>query len=101
MARRFYILIVMAMLLMPSRSFAFAAQEDAENMAVLMAVMNYKIDDEEHIRNLDALREDARFNRRLQRMLDKLTNSRTKNSTNKKVLDILEKAGKDLKRVLD
>ena len=85
----------------PTTVQAFAAKEDAENLAVLKAVVNYKIDDDEHIKDIESLRQDERFNRRLRKMLDKLSNSRTKNSTNKKVLDILEKAGKDIKRLLD
>ena len=85
----------------PTTVQAFAAKEDAENLAVLKAVVNYKIDDDEHIKDIESLRQDERFNRRLRKMLDKFSNSRTKNSTNKKVLDILEKAGKDIKRLLD
>lgn len=87
--------------LFPTGALALAAKEDAENLALLMAVMNYKIDDSEYVDDLESLRQNERFNRRLRNMLDKLSNKRTKNSINKKVMTILERAGKDLRRVLD
>ena len=74
---------------------------DAQYIAVLRAVVNYKIDDEENIRNIERLREDRRFNEKVQKMLDKLSNNRSKNTTNRKVLQILEQAGKDLYNLLD
>ena len=67
-----------------------AATRDAQYIAVLRAVVNYKIDDEENIRNIERLREDRRFNEKVQKMLDKLSNNRSKNTTNRKVLQILE-----------
>ena len=76
-----------------------AATRDAQYM--LRAVVNYKIDDEENIRNIERLREDRRFNEKVQKMLDKLSNNRSKNTTNRKVLQILEQAGKDLYNLLD
>ncbi len=49
-----------------------AATRDAQYIAVLRAVVNYKIDDDENIRNIERLREDRRFNEKVQKMLDKL-----------------------------
>lgn len=77
-------------------SAQFAAQNDAKYIATLKAVVNYKIDDDENLAAVESLRENQAFNRRLQRMLDKLQNSRTKNSTNRRVYNILLKAGKDI-----
>lgn len=79
----------------------FAAQKDAQYMATLKAVVNYKIDDEENIKDIESLRQNKNFNAKLQRMLNKLSNARTKNSTNRKVLQILEKAGEDIYKLLD
>ena len=56
---------------------------------------------EEHIKNVEALRQNQSFNRKLQRMLNKLSNARTKNTTNRQVLKILEKAGEDIYKLLD
>lgn len=84
-----------------SASAQFSAQKDAQYLATLKAVVNYKIDDEENVRDVEKLRQNQAFNRKLQRMLDKLQNTRTKNTTNRKVLQILEKAGEDIYRLLD
>lgn len=78
-----------------------AATRDAQYMATLKAVANYKIDDEENIRDVETLREDRRFNQKLARMLDKLQNTRTKNSTNRRVYNILLKAGEQIYKELD
>lgn len=82
-------------------SAQFSAQKDAQYIATLKAVVNYKIDDEENLRDIERLRQNKSFNTKLQRMLDKLQNTRTKNSTNRKVLQILEKAGEDIYKLLD
>ena len=82
-------------------SAQFAAQNDAKYIATLKAVVNYKIDDEENLSAIESLRENRMFNQKLQRMLNKLQNSRTKNSTNKRVYNILVKAGKDIYNELD
>ena len=82
-------------------SAQYSAQKDAQYIATLKAVVAYKINDEENIKDIERLRQNKFFNQKLQRMLDKLQNSRTKNSTNRKVLQILEKAGKDLYNLLD
>ena len=84
-----------------SANAQMAATRDAQYIAVLRAVVNYKIDDEENIRNIKRLREDRRFNEKVQKMLDKLSNNRSKNTTNRKVLQILEQAGKDLYNLFD
>ena len=82
-------------------SAQFSAQNEAKYLATLKAVVNYKINDEESLKGVESLRENQRFNQQLQRMLNKLQNSRTKNSTNKRVYDILIKAGKQIYNELD
>lgn len=79
----------------------YSSQNDAKYMATLKAVVNYKIDDQENIRDIEALRQNRQFNEKLQRMLDKLSNERTKDAKNRQVLKILEKAGEDVYKVLD
>ena len=82
-------------------SAQYSAQNDAKYLATLKAVANYKIEDEENLNAVESLRENQRFNQQLQRMLNKLQNTRTKNSTNKRVYNILVKAGKDIYNELD
>lgn len=79
----------------------FSAQKDAQYIATLKAVVNYKINDEENLKDIENLRQNQAFNQKLQKMLNKLQNTRTKNTTNRKVQQILEKAGQDLYRLLD
>ena len=79
----------------------YSSQNEAKYIATLKAVVNYKIDDQENIRDIEALRQNRQFNQKLQRMLNKLSNERTKDSKNRQVLRILEKAGEDIYKLLD
>lgn len=78
----------------------YSSSKNAQYLATIKAVANYKINDEEEYRNVEKLRQDARFNEKLQSMLNKLQNSRNKNSDNKKILKILEDAGKEIYDIL-
>lgn len=64
-------------------------------------MVNYKIDDQENIRDIEALRQNRQFNEKLQRMLDKLSNERTKDAKNRRVLKVLEQAGEEIYKILD
>lgn len=96
------ILIAVAVFLGTNSAEAqYSSQKEAQYLATLKAVVNFKIDDEERLKDVEALRQNQSFNRKLQRMLNKLSNARTKNSTNRQVLKILEKAGEDIYKLLD
>ena len=79
----------------------YSASKEAQYLAIVKAVADYKIDDEEHLRKMEKLRENEKFNRDLYMMIQKLDNSRSKDATNRKVLQILENAGKQLQELLD
>lgn len=79
----------------------YSASKKAQYVATLKAVTNYKIEDEEISKDIEKLRQNQVFIENLQKKLDKLSNRRTKNSTNRKVLKILEKAGEDIYKLLD
>lgn len=79
----------------------YSASKDAQYLAVIKAVANYKINDAENLRQVEKLRENENFNRKLQKMLEKLSNNRTKDTTNRKVLQVLERAGKEIYDLLD
>ena len=49
----------------------YSASKDAQYLAVVKAVANYKINDEENLRQVEKLRENEAFNRKLQKMLEK------------------------------
>ena len=79
----------------------YSASKEAQYLAIVKAVADFKIDDEEHLRKMEKLRENEKFNRDLYSMIQKLDNSRSKDATNRKVLQILENAGKQLQELLD
>ena len=79
----------------------YSASKDAQYLAVIKAVSNYKINDEEEINQIQKLRENENFTHTLQKMLAKLSNSRTKDAKNRKVLQILKKAGQDIYDTLE
>lgn len=79
----------------------FAAQKDAEGLIILKVVADYKINDESHTRNVEKLRENKRFNEKLEKILAELDNRKSKNSKNRQILQILEQAGKDIDNILN
>lgn len=100
--QKFYFLVFLMSLIFTSNSYAqYSSQNDAKYIATLKAVVNYKIDDKEHINDIESLRQNKQFNQKLQRMLNKLSNERTKDAKNRQVLKILEKAGEDIYKILD
>lgn len=74
----------------------YTASKDAVYLATIKAVADYKINDEETLSKMNKLRQDKAFLKKLQKMVDKLSNSHTKDATNRKVLKILEQAGEDI-----
>ena len=91
-----YILLTITLLL-AFQAFAqdFPPQmEDAAYLATLKAVLDYKMNDEETLQDIQKLRENEKFNESLQKKLQKLNNKRTKNSKNKRVYKTLINSGK-------
>ncbi len=82
-------------------SAQYAAQDEAKYLATVKAVADFKINDEEHLQAVDSLRQNRNFNLKLQGMINKLSNRRTKDTTNRKILKILEQAGKEIYNLLD
>ena len=91
--RLLFLVALMAFMNIPSSRAQFSAQNDAMYIATLKAVVNYKIDDAENLANVESLRENQLFNQRLARMLDKLQNTLTKDTANRRVTNILIRAG--------
>ncbi len=73
-----------------------ASLSDAKYMAVLKIVVNYKMGDENIADDLDKLRESDRFKKELEKIHKKLNNSKTSDATNRRIMRILEQAGKDV-----
>ncbi len=99
--KKFLLLLILSCLLTSPAFAQYTAQKEAQYIATLKAVTDYKINDAENLKNVQKLREDARFNRRLSKMLEKLQNTRTKDSRNQRIYDILLKAGEEIYKELD
>lgn len=88
-------------------TFQTAAQDfprrmqDAAYVATLKAVLDYKMEDEQLLEDLQKLRENEKFNAALEKKLQKLTNSRHKNLKNRHVYQMLINAGKNIYNELD
>lgn len=74
---------------------------DAVYMATLKAVVDYKMNDKENVDTLQKLREDKKFNEKLQKKLDKLSNKKSKSGRDKRIYEILKNAGKRIYNELD
>lgn len=97
----FYLILLTLFLNISCANAQYAAQQDASYIATLKAVLDFKMNDEENLKDLDSLRENKRFNQKLSNMLSKLSNQRSKDPKNKKIYNILIKAGRDIYRELD
>ncbi len=74
----------------------YSSQKNASYIATIKAVSDFKINDEENLKQIEELREDKAFNDTLRKMLNKLSNKKNKDSVNNKVYNILLQAGKDI-----
>ena len=77
-------------------SAQFAADKDAAYLATIKAVADFKINDAEELDNVNRLRQDPKFNKKLYEMVQKLSNARNKDAKNQRILKILKQAGKDI-----
>lgn len=95
--KSFILISVFSVLLLSSTARAqYSSQKDAAYLATIKAVADFKINDEEELDKVEDLRNDKAFNIKLSKMLDKLSNSKTKDSLNQRILKILKQAGKDI-----
>lgn len=93
-----YILFVIAFLgcfQVEARDFP-SKMEDAAYLATLKAVLDYKMNDEETLEDIEKLRQNKRFIGALEKKLQKLDNSKSKNSTNKRIYQMLINDGKKI-----
>ena len=98
--RKLLAILIIVCFAMPAQA-QYSASKKAQYIATLKAVVNYKIDDDEILDDVQDLRQNRSFMVRLQRKLEKLDNSRTKDSRNRRIMKILEKAGEDISKALD
>ena len=97
---KFWMVLALVFFVSPAQA-QFSASKDAQSIATLKAVVNYKINDKSIEDDIEKLRENKTFIERLQKKLDKLDNKRTQDSLNRKVMKVLEKAGEEIDKLLD
>lgn len=68
----------------------------AKYVTVLKVVADHKMKDKDLTSDIDKLRENSKFRQELSKMLEKLDNSRPNDAKNRKVIRILEQAGKEI-----
>lgn len=71
-----------------------SSMDDAIYLATLKAVLDYKMNDEQNLENLQTLREDEEFNQKLRKILSKLSNNRQKPFKDRRIYEMLIKDGK-------
>lgn len=97
MCMKIFLSAIILCLVVSTNTFAqYSAQNDAMYLAIVKAVADYKIADEENIKDVESLRSNQRFMNELSQMMGKLSNRRAKNSVNTRVYKILIKAGKEI-----
>lgn len=92
--RKYFCLLVMLLSAMPAYA-QMSSLTKAKYIATLKVVANYKMDDQDITKDLDKLRESERFKKDLEKMVSKLNNKKS-NALDRRVMKILEQAGKDI-----
>ena len=78
----------------------YGDQKEARNLKIVEAVAHYKLSDEKLLQEISKLDNNREFNRKMQKIMDNLSNDRHRNSKNKEVLKILQDAGNKLYNLL-
>ena len=68
----------------------------AKYLATLQVVSKHKMNDASVVDDVSKLREYERFQQELAKMVSKLDNSRPNEAKNRKIMKILERAGKEI-----
>lgn len=71
-----------------------SSQKEAAYFATLKAVADYKINDDNNLKEMEQLRQDKKFNDKIKKMMEQLQNTKSKDTKNKNIYNILRQAGK-------
>lgn len=92
---KYFLLFSMMLVAIPAQA-QMSSLSEAKYITVLNVISNHKMKDEDLEKDLVKLRESERFKSELKIMLGKLDNSRPNEANNRKIMRILEKAGKEI-----
>ncbi len=73
-----------------------ATLNKAKYVATLKVVAEHKLNDDDLTKDLAKLRQSKKFKQDLNKMVEKLDNSRPSEAKNRKVMQILERAGREI-----
>lgn len=100
MKKIFFFAVLFSLVFIGVAKAQYASQRDASYIIIAKVMADHKMNDEEYINDIEALRENNQFNDKLQRMIERVSNSKSKDSRSKQVDKILRKAGEDIDRAL-
>lgn len=75
-------------------------QKEARDLLVLYEVVNFKLEDERLAKEIDELDENPKFNKKMDSIMEKLSNEKRRDNKNKDVERILQDAGNKLYNLL-
>lgn len=79
---------------------SFGSQKEARNLMIVEAVARYKLGDEKLAEQFESLEDNAEYHRKLEQIMDNLSNNRLRNNKNKEAIRILNDAGNRLYNLL-
>lgn len=75
-------------------------QKSARNLMVVQAVSEYKLEDEQLKSEIEELKNNKEYNKKLEKIMKNLNNKKMRNTKNKQAMRILEDAGEKLYKLL-
>ena len=78
----------------------YGNQREARNLVVVRAVANYKMGDEKLASQFEKVEDNAEFERKMQQIMENLSNNRMRNAKNREAVRILDDAGNKLYNLL-
>ncbi len=82
------------------RLASYGDQREARNIMVVQAVVNYKLGDDKLAKQFEKVEDNAEFERKMQQIMENLSNNRMRNTKNREVIRILDDAGNKLYNLL-
>ena len=82
------------------RLAGYGDQREARNLMVVRAVANYKLGDEKLAKQFEKVEDNIEFERKMQQIMDNLSNNRLRNAKNREAVRILDDAGNKLYNLL-
>lgn len=82
------------------RLASYGDQREARNIMVVQAVADYKLGDERLAKQFEKVEDNAEFERKMQQIMENLSNNRMRNTKNREAIRILDDAGNKLYNLL-